>query len=156
VCSLLRACRLRCRAGQVSTPRTRLELGQMMQTSLNRTPRREHPVDVVERLAAGNEWAFERDDKDEISISVTGAWTDYQVAFSWLPDLETLHVGCAFDLKVPLRRRAETLELIAIANEQLWLGHFDLWTSEGVVMFRHALLLTGGGKSYEILNVAFG
>ena len=121
-------------------------LGQNMQTSLNRATRREHPVDVVERLAAGNEWIFERDDRDEISISVTGSWTDYNVAFSWLPDLETLHVGCAFDLKVPLRRRAETLELIANANEQLWLGHFDLWTGEGVVMFRHAMLLSGGAQ----------
>ena len=120
--------------------------GQMMQTSANRVTRHEHPVDVVERLAAGNEWAFERDDEDEISISVAGNWADYQVAFSWLPELETLHVGCAFDLKVPLRRRAETLELIALANEQLWLGHFDLWTSEKVVMFRHALLLTGGAQ----------
>ena len=115
-----------------------------MQTSQIRSTRREHPLDVVERLAAANEWAFERDDRDEVQVTVAGAWTDYQVAFSWLPDLETLHIGCAFDLKVPLRRRADTLELIAIANEKLWLGHFDLWTSEGVVMFRHALLLTGG------------
>ncbi len=124
----------------------RLDLGLTMLSSVNRATRREHPVDVVERLAAGNAWTFERDDIDEISISVTGAWADYHVAFSWLPDLETLHVGCAFDLKVPLRRRAETPELIAIANEQLWLGHFDLWTSEGVVMFRHAMLLTGGAQ----------
>lgn len=117
-----------------------------MQPSVNRATRREHPVDVVERLAAANEWSFEREDADEISIAVTGSWTDYQVAFSWLPDLETLHVGCAFDLKVPLRRRADALELIAIANEQLWMGHFDLWTSQGVVMFRHAMLLSGGAQ----------
>jgi hypothetical protein len=25
----------------------------------------------------------------------------------------------------------------------MWLGHFDLWTQEGLVMFRHALLLNG-------------
>jgi hypothetical protein len=29
-------------------------------------------------------------------------------------------------------------------NEQLWIGHFDLWSSDSVVMFRHALLLAGG------------
>jgi hypothetical protein len=32
---------------------------------------------------------------------------------------------------------------VAQINEQLWLGHFDLWTQEGLVMFRHALLLNG-------------
>ena len=34
--------------------------------------RPEHPVDVVERLAALNEWAFDRADEDEISILVSG------------------------------------------------------------------------------------
>jgi hypothetical protein len=37
--------------------------------------------------------------------------------------------------------------LIAQINEQLWLGHFDLWTQEGLVMFRHALLLNGSVAS---------
>jgi hypothetical protein len=47
---------------------------------------------------------------------------------------------------VPDRRRTEVLQLISSANEQLWVGHFDLWTSENVVMFRHALLLAGGAE----------
>ena len=107
-------------------------------------PRAEHPVDVVERLAAMREWSFDRDDEDEISISVEGASADYHVAFTWLSDLEALHVGCAFDLKVPERRRAEIQGLIAMINEQLWIGHFDLWSRENVVMFRHSLLMAGG------------
>jgi hypothetical protein len=63
------------------------------------TDRPEHPLDVVERLASINEWAFDRGDEDEISILVSGAWTQYEVAFTWLPDIESLHVGCSFDLK---------------------------------------------------------
>ncbi len=39
--------------------------------------------------------------------------------------------------------------LIAQINEQLWLGHFDLWTQEGLVMFRHALLLNGAVATPE-------
>ena len=61
-----------------------------------------------------------------------------------MDDIEALHLACAFDLKVPERRRAEVLALIALINEQLWVGHFDLWTKDGMVMFRHALLLAGG------------
>jgi hypothetical protein len=106
--------------------------------------RAEHPVDVVERIASFNEWAFDRDDEDEISISVKGKLADYHVAFTWLPDLEALHVGCAFDLKVPERRRSAILSLISLINEHLWVGHFDLWSSEDVVMFRHSLLMVGG------------
>ena len=106
--------------------------------------RAEHPVDVVERIASFHEWAFDREDEDEISISVQGSFSDYHVAFTWLPDLEALHVGCAFDLKVPDRRRIEILSLVSLVNEHLWIGHFDLWNGQNVVMFRHALLMAGG------------
>jgi hypothetical protein len=115
-----------------------------MLISETHTERHEHPVDIVEKLAAINEWRFEREDEDEIAISVVGSWTEYHVAYTWLSDLETMHVSCAFDLKVPDRRRGEVLELMAVINEQMWVGHFDLWPNEGVVMFRHGLLLTGG------------
>jgi len=108
--------------------------------------RAEHPVDIVERLAAVNEWSFDREDQDEISISVAGRCADYHVAFTWLADLEALHVACAFDLKVAERRRAEVLSLVSLINEQLWVGHFDIWTSDDVIMFRHALLLAGGAE----------
>lgn len=110
------------------------------------TERAEHPLDVFERLAATQEWAFDREQDDEISLSVKGAWADYHVAFTWLDEMEAVHVACAFDLKATGPRRAETLALISRINELMWVGHFDLWTKENVVMFRHALLLTGGAE----------
>ena len=61
-------------------------------------------------------------------------------------ELETLHVSCAFDLRVPERRRVEAQSLIRSINEQLWVGHFDLWPTEGVVMHRQSLLLAGGAQ----------
>ena len=108
--------------------------------------RSEHPLDVVERLAGLREWIFDRAETDEMSVSVNGRWADYHIAFSWIEDVEALHVACAFDLKVPDRRRQEILQLVSLINEQLWVGHFDLWSSENVVMFRHSLLLTGGAE----------
>ena len=106
--------------------------------------RAEHPVDVVERIASFHDWAFDRDDEDEISISVGGGYSEYHVAFTWLSDVEALHVGCAFDLKVPERRKSVILALVALINEQLWIGHFDMWSTQNVVMFRHSLLMSGG------------
>ena len=106
--------------------------------------RSNHPLDVVERLATLNDWSFDRDGEDEISVGVAGSWSDYQVAITWLDQMEAMHVASAFDLKVPPRRKSEVLSLISMINEQLWLGHFDFWSSEDVVMFRHSLLLSGG------------
>lgn len=106
--------------------------------------RHSNPVDVIELVAATRDWTFERSGEDEIAVSVAGRWTDYSVSFSWVEDCEALHLGCAFDMKIPPRRLPEVLRLLARINEQLLLGHFDLWSQEGAVMFRNALLLSGG------------
>ena len=108
-----------------------------------------NPLDLFERLASLNDWTFDRDSEDELSVAVTSGWSDYHVAVTWLAEVEALHIACAFDLKVPERRRGEVLQLVSLVNEQLWLGHFDLWSSESVVMYRHALLLSGGAEPTE-------
>jgi hypothetical protein len=112
-------------------------------TQLSEHPRM-NPLDVVERIASINDWSFERAGDDEITMLVSGRWSDYQISFTWMHNIEALHLACAFDLKVPERRRAEVQQLISSINEQLWVGHFDLWLQDGMVMFRHALVLAGG------------
>jgi hypothetical protein len=107
-------------------------------------PSSPNPVDLIEQIAASHDWAFDRSAEDEITISMTGSWCDYNVSLSWMGSLEALHLACAFDFKVNERRKAEVMRLLALVNEQLWLGHFDLWQAEGVVMYRNALLLTEG------------
>src|SRR5262249_28008246 len=61
---------------------------------------RVNPLDVVERVAGSNGWAFERAGEDEITLLVTGKWSDYQVSYTWMFDIEALHLACAFELKV--------------------------------------------------------
>jgi hypothetical protein len=102
------------------------------------------PLEVVERLAASNHWPFERTGDDEITLNVTGRWTNDQISFTWMADIEALHLACAFDMKVPELRLNEVQALVALINEQLWIGHFDVWMQNGVVMYRHALVLAGG------------
>lgn len=109
--------------------------------------RPDNPVDTIETVAALNDWLFERSADDEITISIAGSWCDYHVSFSWMEEFEALHLACAFDLKVTEPRKTEVVRLLALANEQLWMGHFDLWSKEGVVMFRQSLLLAGGSEA---------
>ena len=103
-----------------------------------------NPLEVVERMASGNNWPFERSGEDEIALVVTGKWTNYQVSFTWMSEIEALHLACAFEIRVPELRLAEVQQLIARINEQMWIGHFDVWMQNGAVMFRHALVLAGG------------
>ena len=117
--------------------------------------REAHPVDVIEAVANANEWSFERAGDDEIAISVAGNWTDYHISFSWMEDFEALHLACAFDIKVPETRVTEVMRLLALINEQMLFGHFDLWEQEGAIMFLQALMLNGGveptGQQVEVL-----
>ena len=109
-----------------------------------------NPVDVIEMVAVRNDWTFDRSADDEITVSIEGSFADYNVAFSWMEEIEALHIASAFDLKVPEARRGEVIKLLALVNEQLWIGHFDLWQAEGVVMYRNALILAGqSGASDE-------
>jgi hypothetical protein len=102
-----------------------------------------NPVDMIELIAAQNDWSFERSADDEITVSIQGNWADYHASFSWMEDIEALHIACAFDIKVLDARKTEVVKLLALVNEQMWVGHFDLWQAEGVIMYRHALLLAG-------------
>ncbi len=120
--------------------------------------RSSNPVDLVENIATIHNWAFERSTEDELTLSVEGSWCDYHISLNWRDDLETLHMACAFDLKVAPTRINEIYRLIASINEQLWLGHFDLWRQEGMLLFRHSLMLNGAeptaGQCEALLHAA--
>ncbi|MBU2581176.1 MAG: YbjN domain-containing protein [Alphaproteobacteria bacterium] len=111
--------------------------------------RRSNPIDLVEQLAGRHDWHCERNGDDELTLIVAGTWTDYHVSLNWRDDLQALHVASAFDFRVPDQRLNEMYRLVAQINEQLWLGHFDLWTDEGLIMYRHSLLLGGTVASLE-------
>jgi hypothetical protein len=105
-----------------------------------------NPVDMIEVVAAVNEWSFERSGEDEIAMTVEGKWADYHISFSWMEEFEALHLACAFDMKVPASRILEVVRLLSHVNAQVLMGHFDLWEQEDVVIFRQSLLLSGGAE----------
>lgn len=108
-----------------------------------------NPLDRVERLAARRDWALDRSDDDEVTLLVSSPYSDLHVALNWRADLETLHVAASFDVKVPAARRDEAARLIALINEQLMHGHFDLWRSDGSIVFRNNLVLAGGAEAND-------
>ncbi|MEP5727015.1 MAG: YbjN domain-containing protein, partial [Erythrobacter sp.] len=36
-------------------------------------------------------------------------------------------------------------ELLTLVNEQVWLGHFDIWSNGDVLLYRHGALLSDDG-----------
>jgi hypothetical protein len=94
--------------------------------------RHSNPVDMIEFVAAANDWTFERSGEHEIAMTVEGHWTDYHVSFSWMEDCEALHIASAFDIKVPDVRVTEVMRLLSHVNGQVLMGHFDLWQQESM------------------------
>lgn len=101
--------------------------------------KRPHPIDLLEQMAHRHDWTTERAGRDELNVVIAGTWTDYHLSNHWRDDLETLHIACAFDFKVPEYRQNDVYRLVAQINEQLWIGHFDTWASDGLIIFRHGL-----------------
>ena len=45
------------------------------------------------------------------------------------------------DIKVNVEKRPAIYEALGLINEQLWLGHFEMWSGSGILVFRHATIL---------------
>ena len=56
-----------------------------------------------------------------------------------------LQLLCLPDVRVPEDKRAAMFEVLALVNEQMWLGHFDIWSNGGVLLYRHGLMLGDDG-----------
>lgn len=102
------------------------------------------PLDVLEAVAAHAEMDAERVDRSELHINVAGSWRDLAVWFAWRPDLNTLQLGAPLELKVPDGKLADACRLLALVNERVWIGHFDLWSDDNGIVYRHGLVLSDG------------
>ncbi len=109
-----------------------------------------NPIDLVEEIVQSNEWAHDRASDEELVVEIAGRWCDYHLLFVWQRELNALHFSCSFEMKVPRLRRSAVFELLAVVNERLWLGHFDLAQNEHSPAFRQGVLLRGAsGTSVE-------
>lgn len=112
-----------------------------------------NPLDMMEQIVANNDWAFDRRSDSEMAAEAPGHWCDYGLFFSWSHEISVMHFTCAFDMKVPEKHRSALYEVLAKANEKLWIGHFGLEEDGGTLVYRHAVLLRGAiGASSESLE----
>ncbi len=125
----------------------------MSATAIRPLTSMDNPLDLIEEIVLGNEWSFDRCTNDELVAEIPGRWCEYRLHFAWSRDMSALQFSCALDIKVPRAKRDAVANLLALANEKLWLGHFDVSSEHQVPMFRHAVLLRGArGASVEQLE----
>jgi hypothetical protein len=110
------------------------------------------PIEVLEQYFEARGWACERTAEGEIVASATGSWAQYELRAVWRPEDQVLQFLAFPDIKVSAEKRSAIFESLSLINEQLWLGHFELWSGSGLIVFRHSTILDareGDGLGFE-------
>ena len=103
------------------------------------------PIEMLASLFEARGWQYEFSGEDEVTADIQGSWAGYQLQAVWRVEDHVLQLLCLPEIRVPADKRAAVHEALALINEQLWLGHFDMWSNGGVVLYRHGLLLGDEG-----------
>ncbi len=103
------------------------------------------PVDMLAALFEARRWDFEIISDDEMVGEVQGSWAKYQLRAIWRPQDNVLQFLCLPDIRVQKDKKQQAFELLSLVNEQMWLGHFDIWSNGDVLHSRHGALLGDDG-----------
>jgi hypothetical protein len=135
------------------------QIMRTVQDDIDRDDDEAAPVEMLASLFEARDWPFEYSGDDEISAEVKGAWATYQLQAIWRPEDRVLQLLCLPDIRIADAKRVAVYEALALINEQLWLGHFDVWSNGGVVLYRHGLMLgpdglLGPGQAQMVVEAA--
>ena len=103
------------------------------------------PVDMLVALFEARGWECEVLSDDEMAGEVQGSWAKYQIKAIWRSADNVLQLLCLPDIRIGDEKRARAYELLSLVNEQMWLGHFDIWSNGDVLLYRHGALLGDDG-----------
>jgi hypothetical protein len=101
------------------------------------------PIDELEAFFSAHGWNHDRLGEEEVVAITAGAWGQYELRGIWREDDRVLQFLALPDIKVTDDQYPAIYETIGLINEQLWIGHFELWSGNGAIVFRHATLLDG-------------
>ena len=99
-----------------------------------------NPIDVVEEVIYSKKWTFSRADDYELVAEIASKWCQYRFYFTWSEQIRAISLTVTFDLKFPHAKIKDAHELLALINEKLWIGHFDITSRNGIPAYRHTVL----------------
>lgn len=103
------------------------------------------PIETLSRYCDAHGWPNDLVGEDEIVTTVQGSWTSYEVRGVWRSDDGVLQILLFPEIKITDDARGAVHEVLSLINEQLWMGHFELWSASGMILYRHATLLSDDG-----------
>ena len=117
-----------------------------------------NPIDVVENIFSSRSFELERRSINEVVVEVQGKWNNMLLFFAWEANMQCMHLSCLMDIETKIEDRSKIFELLALVNEELWVGHFSYWTEQNIPVFKHSVILNDGedieSKIYQIIDIA--
>lgn len=108
-----------------------------------------NPIDTVENIFSTRSFELERRNANEVVVEVQGKWNNMLLFFAWENNMQCLHISCLMDIESEIEDRSKIFELLALANEELWVGHFSYWTEQKMPVFKHSVLLNDSENIFE-------
>ncbi len=108
-----------------------------------------NPIDVVENIFASQSFELERRNINEVVVEVQGKWNNMLLFFAWESNMRCMHISCLMDMETKIEDRSKIFELLALVNEELWVGHFSYWTEQNIPVFKHSVFLNNGEDVFE-------
>ena len=99
-----------------------------------------NPIDIVEDVIHGKKWSFSRSDDYELVAEIKSQLCQYRLYFTWSEQIRAISFTVTFDIKFPQSKYRSAHELLALINEKLWIGHFDITKKNGIPAYRHTVL----------------
>lgn len=93
-------------------------------------------IDIAEKVLKDMDLHYSRIDNNELLVSLS---PNYNLSVLLKPEYELLHFSNDLDLTCPKSKIALIEDSIVKANERIWLGHFDLISSENRLVYSLSL-----------------
>ena len=106
-------------------------------------------IDIIEDVVHAKKWSFSRADDYELVAEINSQWCEYRLYFTWSEQIKAISFTVTFDLKFPITKISSAHELLALINEKIWIGHFDIASKSGIPAYRHTMFFS---QENEILH----
>lgn len=108
-----------------------------------------NPIDLIENIFLSKSFELERRNPHEIAVEVQGKWSNMLLFFAWEANMQCIHISCLMDINNTLEDRSKVFELLALINEELWVGHFSYWTEQNTPVFKHSIFMHQEDAGFE-------
>ena len=118
-----------------------------------------NPIDDIECLFTKRQHSTERRSANEVVVQIPGKWDNMLLFFAWEEQMNCLHLSCLINIEPEDVALPSIFELLALLNEDLWVGHFSFWEEAKTPLFRHSLFVDEADvhladKLAQIVNIA--